>query len=161
MIARRASEPRLLVIVTALVALVLQVIPLPYWLAMARPALLVLVVLYWSVAAPRAGGIAIGFIAGLALDVFSGSVLGQHALAVALVSYLAIRFHLQIRNHSIFQQALFAFAALSLYEFVVWAIDGWSGQPIAGHRRWLHPLAGALCWPLVVIALDGRRTASR
>lgn len=151
---RRGGEPRLSALLTALAALVLQVVPLPYWLSILRPAVLVLVVLYWSVVAPRAGGIALGFASGLALDVFRGSVLGQHALAVSLVTYLAIRFHLQLRNQPVYQQALFTFAALFLYETIVWSIDGWSGHQIAGATRWLHPLTGGLAWPLVVVVLD-------
>lgn len=160
MISRRSGEPRLLAVATTLAALVLQVVPLPYWLSILRPAVLVLVVLYWSVQAPRTGGITLGFVSGLALDVFRGSVLGQHALAVSLVVYLAIRFHLQIRNTPLFQQALFALAALFLYELVVWSIDGWSGHPVAASTRWLHPITGALVWPLIVIVLD-RLRASR
>ena len=65
-------------------ALILTVLPLPPWLDILRPAFLVLTVLYWSVNAPRTGGIALGFFAGLALDVFQGPVLGEHALALAL-----------------------------------------------------------------------------
>jgi rod shape-determining protein MreD len=155
----RRAEPGLAVAATTLVALALQALPLPYWLSILRPAFVVIAVLYWSVLAPRAGGIALGFLAGLALDVFRGSVLGQHALAVSLVTYLAIRFHLQIRNKPIFQQALFAFAALALYELVVWAIDGWSGHPVASSLRWLHPITGGLFWPVAVILLDRARTA--
>jgi rod shape-determining protein MreD len=155
----RRAEPGLAVAATTLVALALQALPLPYWLSILRPAFVVIAVLYWSVLAPRAGGIALGFLAGLSLDVFRGSVLGQHALAVSLVTYLAIRFHLQIRNKPIFQQALFAFAALALYELVVWAIDGWSGHPVASSLRWLHPITGGLFWPVAVILLDRARTA--
>src|SRR5439155_26084946 len=55
---------------TALVALVLTVLPLPPWLDGLRPVFLVLAVLDWSVHAPRTGDIALGFFAGFALDVF-------------------------------------------------------------------------------------------
>ena len=61
------------------------------WLAVARPNFLVLVILYWSTMVPRAGGMMLGFVGGLALDVLQGSVLGEHALALAFVTYLAIR----------------------------------------------------------------------
>ena len=71
-----------------------------------------LTVLYWSVNAPRTGGIALGFFAGLALDVFQGPVLGEHALALALVTYIAVREHQRIRSKPAIQQALIVFAAL-------------------------------------------------
>jgi len=134
-------------LLAALVALVLTVLPLPAWLDVVRPAFLVLTVLYWSVNAPRAGGVAFGFFAGLALDVFQGPVLGEHALALALVSYIAVREHQRIRSKPVFQQALFVFPALLIYEFVLFAIDGWTGHPVTSSLRWVHTVTGALVWP--------------
>ena len=69
-------DSRARLILSVLVALILTVLPLPPWLDVVRPAFLVLTVIYWSVNAPRAGGLAIGFFAGLLLDVFQGPVLG-------------------------------------------------------------------------------------
>ena len=134
-------------LLTALMALILTVLPLPPWLDILRPAFLVLMVLYWSVNAPRTGGIALGFFAGLALDVFQGPVLGEHALALALVCYIAVREHQRIRSKPAFQQALIVFAALIVYEFVVFAIDGWTGHPVTSPVRWVHTVTGALVWP--------------
>jgi rod shape-determining protein MreD len=134
-------------LLAALVALVLTVLPLPAWLEPYRPAFLVLTVLFWSVNAPRAGGVALGFFAGLALDVFQGPILGEHALALSLVSYLAVREHQRIRSKPAFQQALIVFAALMTYEFVLFAIDGWSGHPVTSPLRWVHTVTGALVWP--------------
>jgi rod shape-determining protein MreD len=134
-------------LLAALVALILTVLPLPPWLDVVRPAFLVLMVLYWSVNAPRTGGIALGFYAGLMLDVFQGPVLGEHALALALVSYIAVREHQRIRSKPAFQQALIVFAALIVYECVVFAIDGWTGHPVTSPLRWVHTVTGALVWP--------------
>jgi rod shape-determining protein MreD len=134
-------------LLSAMVALILTVLPLPPWLDVLRPAFLVLMVLFWSVNSPRTGGIALGFFAGLALDVFQGPVLGQHALALALVTYIAVREHQRIRSKPALQQSLIVFAALIVYEFVVFAIDGWTGHPVISPLRWVHALTGALIWP--------------
>ena len=48
------SEPRGAMLFTALIALILTVLPLPTYLALVRPMFLVLTVLYWSIASPRA-----------------------------------------------------------------------------------------------------------
>jgi rod shape-determining protein MreD len=133
--------------VSAFVALVLTVLPLPPWLDVLRPAFLVLAVLYWSVNAPRTGGIALGFFAGLALDVFQGPVLGEHALALSLVTYLVVREHQRIRSKPAIQQALIVFAALVIYEIVLFMIDGWTGHAVTTALRWVHTLTGALIWP--------------
>jgi len=139
------SRTRLLL--SALLALILTVLPLPWWLDVARPAFLVLTVLYWSVNAPRAGGLAIGFFAGLMLDVFQGPVLGEHALALSLITYIAVREHQRIRSKPAIQQALIVFPALMLYEVLLFMIDGWTGHPVTSPLRWAHTLSGALIWP--------------
>jgi rod shape-determining protein MreD len=154
----RMQESRVPVLVTALVALVLSVLPLPQWLAALRPAFLVLTVLYWSIAAPRAGGIGLGFASGVALDVFRGAVLGQNALALSAVTYVAVREHQRIRSKPVFQQALMVLAALIGYEFILFAIDGWTGRTVSSPLRWLHVLTGALIWPLTAAMLDRART---
>jgi rod shape-determining protein MreD len=133
--------------VSAFVALVLTALPLPPWLDVLRPAFLVLLVLYWSVNAPRTGGIALGFFAGLALDVFQGPVLGEHALALSLVTYIAVREHQRIRSKPAIQQALIVLAALIIYEIVLFMIDGWTGHAVTTPLRWVHTLTGALIWP--------------
>ena len=134
-------ESRLLVYVTALVALML-------------------VILYWSTMTPRAGGIFIGFLGGLILDVLQGNQLGQHALALSFVTYLAVRLHLLTRAKPMFEQSFFALGALLLHEAVLWAIDGWSGHPINSFTRWLPALTGAALWP-VVVGLLGRTHSPR
>jgi rod shape-determining protein MreD len=139
------SRTRLLL--SALIALILTVLPLPWWLDVVRPAFLVLTVLYWSVYAPRAGGLAIGFFAGLMLDVFQGPVLGEHALALSLITYIGVREHQRIRSKPAIQQALIVFPALMLYELVLFMIDGWTGHPVTSPLRWVHTVSGALIWP--------------
>ena len=145
------SRTRLLL--SALLALILTVLPLPWWLDVARPAFLVLTVLYWSVNAPRAGGLAIGFFAGLMLDVFQGPVLGEHALALSLITYIAVREHQRIRSKPAFQQSLIVLAALIIYEAVLFAIDGWTGHPVTSALRWVHTVTGALIWPFAAAIL--------
>ena len=145
------SRARLLL--SALVALILTVLPLPPWADVIRPAFLVLTVLYWSFNAPHAGGLALGFFAGLLLDVFQGPVLGEHALALSMITYVAVREHQRIRSKPAIQQAMFVFLALILYEVVLFTIDGWTGHPVTSPLRWVHTLTGALIWPAAAAIL--------
>ena len=141
------TDSRGRMLLSALFALILTVVPLPAWADMVRPQFLVLTVLFWSVNAPRTGGIALGFFSGLMLDVFQGPVLGEHALALAAAAYLFIREHQRIRSKPAFQQALLVFPALVAYEVVLFAIDGWTGHPVTSPLRWIHTVTGALIWP--------------
>jgi rod shape-determining protein MreD len=110
----------------------------------------VLVVFYWSIQSPRAGGLTLAFLAGLALDVIKGVVLGQHALALTLMAAWATQLRLRIRVFSIVSQSLTIFALLTGYQFILFWIDGATGNPVTSFGRWLAPVIGALIWPLVV-----------
>jgi rod shape-determining protein MreD len=153
------GEPRWAVLFTVLIALIVQVLPLPDWLSAVRPSFIAVVVIYWGIFAPHAGGIFAPWLAGLALDVFKGDVLGQNALAIALVAYIAMSLHQRLRNQTLIQQSLFVFAVLTLNEFVVWGIEGWSGHAVSSPWRWIQPMIGAMLWPFV--ALLAGRTHSR
>jgi rod shape-determining protein MreD len=146
-------SPRIAMLKTVVGALILTLLPLPSWLEIIRPGFLALTVLYWSIAAPRAGGITLGWICGLLLDAFEGPVLGEHALALALLAYLGVREHQRIRSKPIFQQSLIVFAALAIYEFVLFAIDGWSGHALTTPLRWVPAITGALIWPAAAAVL--------
>jgi len=148
------NEPRGVMALSALAALVLQVVPLPDAITPLRPDFLLLVVIYWSLIAPRTGGLTLAFVAGLLLDVFKGAVLGQYALATCLVAYPDIRQSNLIRNKPGFQQMVFVAIVVLLWEIVLWAIDGWSGGNIQGSSRWLHVLISPLLWPLVAFILS-------
>jgi rod shape-determining protein MreD len=153
-------ESMVLIYCSAVIALMLTVAPLPNYAAVVRPAFLALIVLYWSTMAPQAGGILLGFVFGLLLDVIKGAQLGQHALAMSFLAFLAIRLHLLTRAKPIFQQSLFVLVALVMYETLLWAIDGWSGRPMNSPTRWVHALTGAVMWP-VIVGLLGRTHSVR
>jgi len=144
-------NPRVPLYVAALVALLASAVPLPHWLDLLRPDFLLLVVIWFAILVPRAGGLAFAWMAGLALDAFRGEILGQNALAFVAVAYLAHRFHLRVRMFPITHQSLVVFMLLFIYQLLLFSIDGFSGHPLTDWARWLPVLTGALIWPV----LDG------
>src|SRR5204863_5419081 len=72
--------------------LALASVPLPDSIAPLRPDLVAVVLLYWSLMAPRHFSLLTAFWMGIALDTLSGALLGQNALALLLVVYLAEKF---------------------------------------------------------------------
>jgi len=155
-LARR--EPRWAVTFTVLLALIAQVIPLPDWLSVVRPSFVALVIIYWSVYAPHAGGIFAPWLAGLSLDVFKGEVLAQNALAIALIAYITMTLHQRLRNQTLVQQSLFVFLMLMVNEVVVWGIEGWSGHAMSTPWRWIQPMIGAMLWPFIALLVGRTHT---
>lgn len=136
---------------TLLVAFALNVVPLGRVPAM--PDFLALVLVFWNVHQSRRIGVGVAFVFGLLMDVHSGAVLGQHALAYTLLSFFAITVHRRLLWFSVPSQALqvlplfFAAHAVSMLVRVV------LGGMFPGWQVLLAPVFEALLWPIVTLLL--------
>jgi rod shape-determining protein MreD len=140
--------------------LVLAVLPLPNLVAPLRPDWVAVVLLYWSLIAPRRFSLLTAFWMGIALDTLSGALLGQNALALLVIVYLAEHFHLRLRVFPVSQLAFTVLVLLGLYEFILFWIDGVAGRTVPLVERWLPPLTGTLVWLAMVVFFDrGQRVA--
>ena len=117
------------ILLSFLVALMLTALPMPAWAALWRPAWVALVLIYWCMAAPAYAGVVMGWALGLFMDVLVGSLLGQHALALAIVAFVAHRFHRQVRVLPIWQQGVSVFGLVFIYQALVLWITGIQGMP--------------------------------
>jgi len=106
---------------------------------------------------PNRFGIGAAWITGLMLDILHGSILGQNALALSMVAYLTMRFHLQIRIFPLWQLTLTVFALLTTEAFILFWIDGVAGIGTSGYGRWTHVIVGTLLWPPLMALMDGMR----
>jgi rod shape-determining protein MreD len=149
-----ARVGRLRVTFTVILALIVAILPLPAPVDAARPDLLLLLVIYWALSAPRIAGLSFAWLCGLAIDLLKGTTLGQHALAFLLVAFLTHKFQLRMRIFPIYHQTLTVFMLLALYQFLVFWIDGIIGQPVTTWMRWLPVFTGAVLWPILVAILD-------
>lgn len=146
------------IILSFVVALMLTALPMPAWAALWRPAWVALVLVYWCMAAPRYTGIVMGWVLGLFLDVLAGTLLGQHALALAVVAFVVHRFHRQVRVLPLWQQGVGVFGLVFLYQVLILWITGIRGIPVLASAYWSSPLVSMLLWPWVFIVLrDVRR----
>jgi rod shape-determining protein MreD len=142
--------------------LALAVVPLPNSVAAFRPDWVAVVLLYWSLMAPRHFSLLTAFWMGLALDTLSGALLGQNALALLVIIYLAEKFHLRLRVFPVSQLAITVLLLLGLFEFILFWIDGMAGRTVPVAERWIPPLTGTLVWLALYMMLDrGEREATR
>lgn len=139
--------------VTVIFALMLAIIPMPEWADNLRPEWVVMAVLYWSIALPERVGLGIAWLVGLILDVLTGTLLGQRALALTIVTYIAIRFHQRIRIYPLMQQAAIILVLLALYRLLILWFDGITGQPPKGWVYWLPSMTSMLLWPWIFLLL--------
>jgi rod shape-determining protein MreD len=137
------------VLVVTILALAATVLPLPELLEPFRPNFVALTVLWFCLLSPRLLGLSYAWIAGLALDGTAGVLLGQHALTLTVIAYVACKLRLQIRAFPPLQQSAVILALLWLNEFLLFWIDGIAGHPVTDWRRWIPVPVSAALWPLV------------
>jgi rod shape-determining protein MreD len=133
------------IVLSLLVALVLNLIPagripgIPDWMA--------LVLAFWSVREPLKIGMTSGFVFGLVMDVAHGSVMGQHALAYVLLTFLASSLSRRILWFPLVQQALHLLPLLLVTQVVMVAARMLGGADFPGWTYFLSSLISALLWP--------------
>lgn len=137
-----------------LAAAALTVAPLPTWLEAWRPPWVALVLVYWCLMWPRYFGVGSAWLVGLLLDVLHGTLLGQHALALSVVAYLVLRFHLQMRIFPLWQLTMTVFALLAVNAFIVLWVDGLAGQGSLSLARWAPVVTGVILWAPVMAIMD-------
>jgi len=153
-----------IVIPTLIVALMLNMWPLPEWLEHARPEWVVLVLIYWALAMPEQIGVTVAWFVGLILDVTQGAIIGQHAVGLVLVVFVINTQYQRIRVFSLAQQALVVLLLLLIKQVLVLWVSGMVGQAPDIGLYFLPALTGAILWPwLFIILRDLRRrfTVSR
>jgi len=151
----------LTLLLTFIAALLLQMLALPDWAQSLRPDWVALVLIYWCIALPERVGVGIGWVAGLILDVAHGALLGQNALALAVVAYLALRLHQRIRLFPLWQQAVSVLLLIALHLMLVLWIKGATGQSVETWSYWLPALTSMLVWPPLFFVLRGLRRTYR
>jgi rod shape-determining protein MreD len=153
MAARRSWAVSMLSLVATLA---LASVPMPDAVATLRPDWVAVVLLYWSLMAPRHFSLMTAFWMGIALDTLTGALLGQNALALLVIVYLAERFHLRLRVFPLSQLALTVLLLLGLYEFILFWVDGMAGRTVPLVERWVPPLTGTLVWVALYMVFDRR-----
>jgi rod shape-determining protein MreD len=137
--------------------LMLAVVPLPDVVAPLRPDWVAVVLLYWSLMAPRQFSLLTALWMGIALDTLTGALLGQNALALLVIVYLAEKFHLRLRVFPMSQLAITVLLLLGLYELILFWVDGMMDRTVPLIERWLPPVTGTLVWLAMFVLFDHRR----
>jgi rod shape-determining protein MreD len=147
--------PRLLIAATLAIALVLQLVELPwYWLAVLRPMFVPMVLVYWAMAVPEPTGLLTAWITGLLLDVLLGSVLGQHALGLTVLVFVTLQLRGILSLYPIWQEALALTPIFAVYTFLMFWIDGATDHRADPFLQWLPLLTTGPCWPLACGVLN-------
>ena len=140
-----------------IIALLLTTIPLPGLLTDWRPAWVAMMLIYWCIVLPERVGVGIAWLLGLILDVHTGALLGQNALGLAVVAYLTLRLHKQIRVFPPLQQSVLICVYLLVLQFFTLWIRGIIGVPPQHWSFWAPVASSMLMWPVFFYIMGGIR----
>ena len=144
---------RWLIWLSLLPAMILAVMSLPHMWAYARPAWLLLFVIFWILSAPKTVGLCYAWIGGFVLDILTGVLLGQHALAMLLTAFAAICLQKRIVRAKLMEQLLLLAPLILLYQVTYLWVGAAFGQ-IHPDFSYLLPVITSLpLWPLVSYVL--------
>lgn len=148
-----AITSKLGIFLTLVIALTLSVIAIPHSLSVTRPEWVAMTIIYWSMALPRRVGLGTAWITGLLLDVLTGSLLGQHALALTVIAFISIRTHQRVRIYPIWQQTLAIGLMLVVYRILLLWVYGVTGHAPNLSLYWIPVITSMLLWPLLFMLL--------
>lgn len=142
--------------ISLLVALFLQIMPLPQAVSSWRPDWVLLALAYWTMALPNRVGVLTAFLMGLFLDVLLGATMGVRSLSLSVAIYLVAIQYQKLRHYSWVQQ-MGIIASLSLaMHLMVYAVETLN-TGIELTFEYLRPvILTPLLWPWVFWLL--RRT---
>ena len=137
-----------------LLSIILMVIPVPGVLDQYRLPWLSMTVIFFSIFNISLIGIISAWFSGLILDIMSGGLMGENALILAVLSYLAYRFRFQIRVYPMWQIMIVVLILLFLGELIALWIDGVSGNMFFNIYDWINIGIAVLIWPIFMSILE-------
>ena len=133
-----------------LLALICLLFPWSGFALKLRPDFLLLVIIFWLMRAPSLCNVGTAWVAGLLVDLASGGIFGQYALAYTVTAFFAVVYQrrLVLFNHT--QQLLYVFLLLIISQITLLILKVFSGAEIWGWTYFLPSLTGTLLWRIAV-----------
>lgn len=141
------------IVLSILLAVLLSIVPLPFWAQWARPEWLALVLVYWTIALPNRVGIGVAWCSGLLLDIVEGNQLGQSALSLSLLAYICLVLYQRLRMYTAWQQAMVVFLLVGIHQLVGHWVQTLIGIHSPNLLFLLPALISALLWPWLSVVL--------
>lgn len=151
----------LFIILSLVVAFLLNMLPWGTWIGV--PDFVALVLVFWSIHQPRRVGIGVAFFMGILMDVHDATLLGENALSYTLLSYFAIMIHRRVLWFPIGIQALHVLPLLLLMQIVQVVVRWIVSQQLPGWFYFTESLVATLLWPAVgwLLLAPQRRAINR
>lgn len=115
-----------------------------------RPDFMLLVLLFWLLRAPNQCSVGTAWFMGLWIDLASGGIFGQYALAYTITAFFAVIYQRRLVLFSSTQQLVYVFSLLLLSQCVLLILKAFAGQEFAGWSYFLPSVTGVVLWQVAV-----------
>jgi rod shape-determining protein MreD len=147
---------------TLVFALLLMLVPLPHVLEPFKPYWPALVLLYWALESGDARiNLGMAFVLGVCADMLNGVLLGEQALRLCVLAFIALRFRSRLRFFPMWQQTLAVLALLVNDRFLLLIVRAFAGEATPPALWWASPFVSAALWPFLFLLLDDLRMRLR
>lgn len=157
----RSRASRWLFIGSLVVALAAMLIPLPDVLEPFKPYWPALMLLYWCLESEDRVTLGMAFAVGLGADLLNGILLGEQALRLCALVFIAMRFRSRLRFFPMWQQTLAVLALLLNDRIALLLVRLLAGTSVPPAIWWISPFVGAALWPFLFLLLDDLRARLR
>ncbi len=139
-------------------AIVLQILPWPQNWQGARPAWLVLILMYWILALPDQINIGTAFIVGVCWDLITGSILGTHAIILVIFAYLLQINYMMLRNLSLWLQSFLVILSVILVQLGLFLVEYILYHHVSFDPNCFYSaILSGILWPWLVFLLRSIR----
>tara|TARA_B100000214_G_C23822500_1_gene560322 strand:- start:209 stop:736 length:528 start_codon:yes stop_codon:yes gene_type:complete len=141
-----------LIYISLFSAMILNFIPFGHSIPI--PDMVAVVLVFWNAFMPAKVGLFIAWIMGIIMDIHSGTLLGQHALAYSILSYGAISLHRRLLWYSTTSQTIQLIPLFTLSLIVVALIRFFADGGVAPWWYFTRPIFDGLAWIFVSLILQ-------
>ncbi|PTQ87235.1 rod shape-determining protein MreD [Agitococcus lubricus] len=150
----KLAEPKSTLPLSFVLAFLWALYPLPPELALWRPDLMQLLLIFWGLHYPHKVSIGVNVVLGLALALMLNQTLGIYALSWAVSAYLNRLYIRRARMSSALVTTLWVCFLVTLAFSLRFFIYALIGQAYNGWQYALPIITTTLAWPLVVMSLQ-------
>lgn len=125
----------------------------------ARPDFVLLVIIFWLIRAPNLCNVGTAWFVGLFMDLATGGMFGQYALAYTVTAYFAVIYQRRLVLFNGIQQAFYVFLLLMISQFTLLLLKLFGGAEAIGWQYFIPSFTGILLWQIAV--LFGLKTGGR
>ncbi len=140
---------------TLFIALLCQLLPWGGQGIVFRPDFMLVVILYWLLRAPNLCSVSTAWVAGLLVDLATGSLLGQHAFSFTLTAFAALSYQRRLVLFNTWQLTAYVFTLLIIERMVLLLLKLFAGNENPGWHYLWPIVTGLLLWQLMVLIFGG------